>query len=593
MRELIQLNSEQFRRSALTLLRGDFDRRGCRYLLTLLWTHDLLLPILSDARIPLDRALAAAHVAAEIDPQLHIRITRYLISTTLDQQTIDENEATRLLQILGTINDSVSLQPFVRQMLLHPSARIRSKLSLLIGRSQAGNKSLATLLSDPDARVRANAVEALWHNDNPQIAVLVRAALEDSNNRVVGNAILGLYFAGDPLSIPAAISLVSHVEPLFRATAAWAMGETGDPRFLACLGRMLAGSVGQIRKAVFRAIGLIKKAAAVRAAAAPLCVSVLDVGTSPKGAIRVKAVVGAANAAGISPMAEIPSTAFVIETNGALVTDYTCSISATERISLALAIPRSGDLTQEDLLFIECAIQSSVRAKRPSDQWALARYSKEETKQANSATLLGQNLDLASDWAGDPVDAPVPKKPSYTANPAVLIREAESRSKRFETDPGLLATLRLLIATSPAGSGARHLVVVIPTPEFIEEEALDDLIQLAAAYRVSVHVLCLYPAPDYFELCHATRGFYREMAGFDEFPRDLEILCAGAAKHYQLDFMPTAGIEEFSIDVNLPSAAGCAHWRRPDFVGESNVGESNADESNKHESDCDEVASSD
>jgi hypothetical protein len=48
MRELIQFDSAEFRRSAVTLLRGEADRRGYRYLLTLLWTHDLLLPILSD-----------------------------------------------------------------------------------------------------------------------------------------------------------------------------------------------------------------------------------------------------------------------------------------------------------------------------------------------------------------------------------------------------------------------------------------------------------------------------------------------------------------------------------------------------------------
>lgn len=571
MRELIQLNSEQFRRSALTLLRGDFDRRGCRYLLTLLWTHDLLLPILSDERLPVGQALAAAQVAAEIDPQLHIRITRYLISTTLEQQTIDEKEATRLLQILGAINDSVSLQPFVRQMLLHPSPRIRSKLSLLIGRSQAGNKSLATLLSDSDARVRANAVEALWHNNNPQITQLVRAALDDGNNRVVGNAILGLYFAGDPLSISAALGLVSHVEPLFRATAAWAMGETGDPRFLTCLGRMLAGSVGQIRKAVFRAIGLIKKAAAARAAAPPLRVEVLNLATLPNGTTRVKAVVTVAmTASGRSQSEVLLPTAFVIEAEGIQVTDYSCSICGAERICLALAIPRSADLIEEDYLFLEQSVQSSLRGKRPSDQWAIARYSRDEPKPAHVVTLCGQDLGPNSNSLGDLEDDCGPARTSYTANSIALNRSGESRSQRFENDPSLAAALSGLITSAPAGIAAKHLVAVIPHPEFIASEVLDELVQVARKSRVSIHVLCVNPAPDYFQLCQATQGFYREMSSFEDLPEELEAICAGAAKHYQLDFAHPVEISNLTLDVNLAAAAGRTHWNRPDFLEESN-----------------------
>lgn len=562
MRELIQFDSAEFRRSAVTLLRGEADRRGYRYLLTLLWTHDLLLPILSDESIPIDRALFAAQVAADVDPQLHIRITRYLIATTLEQQTIKETEATRLLRILGSINDSVSLQPFVRQMLLHPSARIRSKLSLLIGRSQSGNKSLATLLSDPDARVRANAIEALWHNQNPQICTLVRAALDDANNRVVGNALLGLYFAGDTLAIHTAIKLTAHPEPLFRATAAWAMGETGDPRFLARLGRMLADSVGPLRKAVFRAIGLIKKAAAARAAGPPLRISILDVVTVANGKTRVQAVLTANMSASTI---DAPPTAFVIESNGALVTEYSCAARSDERAYIALAVPRGAGLGEEDCLIVEQAIKYCVRAKRVSDQWAIAWYSAGEPRTASTLTLFGQALD------SDPGAAVVSARASYTANPVALNRAAEARSNRFETDPSLLASLRGLIAGTPGGSGAKHLVAVVPDPEFIEDHVLAELIQVARACRLSIHVVSLYPAPQYFRLCCETQGFYRETTSLENLPLELEAICAGVAKLYQLEFAHAgenhAGDNhELALDVHLPSATGKCYWRRPGFL---------------------------
>ena len=563
MRELVGLNPDGFLRAAITLLCTEIDRRGCRYLLTLLGTQDMLLLVLSDERLPLAHAVVAAQIAAEVDPQLHIRITRYLIATTLDQQSIPESQATRLLDILGEINDSTSLQPFVRQMLLHPSARIRSKLSLLIRRSQSGNRSLTTLLSDADARVRANAVEALWHNANPDICAIVRGALDDTNNRVVGNAILGLYFAGHTSSITAAIKLTMHSNILFRATAAWAMGKTGDPRFLPLLGRMLADSGGTLRKTVFGSIASIKQARSARTSTPPLRVALLDVAENANGKTRVSAAILA-----VAPAQnfDVPATSFAIELGGVLITDYSCSVRASELTFVSLSLPYTADLGNEECVLLEHAVKSCLAAKGISDQWAIAKYANENRSIASDErtvpiTLFGQSMNPSAS------NGERSEKISYTANSTELTRILESESTRFESHSSLQASLGELIASAPSGSGAKHVVAIIPAPKLIGEDVLQQLIHAAKSSRISLHAICLRPAPEYLQLCRATQGFYRETDSFRNLRQELEIIYAGLTKAYLLDFDSVAGASHcekpLTLHVNLPSLTGKGLWFAP------------------------------
>lgn len=53
-------------------------------------------------------------------------------------------------------------------------------------------------LGESDPRVRANAIESLWGVDSPEARTLLSFATNDANNRVVGNALLGLYHLGNP-----------------------------------------------------------------------------------------------------------------------------------------------------------------------------------------------------------------------------------------------------------------------------------------------------------------------------------------------------------------------------------------------------------
>ena len=78
----------------------------------------------------------------------------------------------------------------------------------------------------------------------------------------MGNALLGLYYLGDCSVIPKIVKMADHEASLFRAAAAWVMGETGDARFVKTLARMLMEPNPTVRKRAFAAIGRIKAASA-------------------------------------------------------------------------------------------------------------------------------------------------------------------------------------------------------------------------------------------------------------------------------------------------------------------------------------------
>ena len=164
IRDLLVADYFGFRTAALVVLREPMDIRGLRYLITLLWTNDMLISILGDVTLSKELSITISKTAIKVDPQLHIRLTRFLVTGMLEGRDVEEKMANRLLEVLGAISEPHAIQGFLRQMLQHPNPKIRSKITLLIGSGGNGSRTLRKLLSDPEdvSRVRANALEALW-----------------------------------------------------------------------------------------------------------------------------------------------------------------------------------------------------------------------------------------------------------------------------------------------------------------------------------------------------------------------------------------------------------------------------------------------
>ena len=118
---------------------------------------------------------------------------------------------------------------------------------------------MKSFLASEDGRIRANAVESLWGRHDPEARALLRQSAEDPIGRVMVNALLGLYWAGEKEASARLIGLAISDDPARRASAAWAMGQTADEAFGPTLAQLCEDSAEAVRQAAVKSRVRLRK----------------------------------------------------------------------------------------------------------------------------------------------------------------------------------------------------------------------------------------------------------------------------------------------------------------------------------------------
>ena len=163
----------------------------------------------------------------------------------------------RILDILAALSDGFDLSRL--ELLAYPDKKVQSRAALLIGRAIKNPILLSHCFNDSDARVQASAVEAMWDMPADRARPLLIAAAKSANNRVAANALVGLYHHGDDSAICSLFQMAQRPDLSFRLSAVWAMGKTGDARFLPFLTELFKDSRGKLRLAATRALSQIRR----------------------------------------------------------------------------------------------------------------------------------------------------------------------------------------------------------------------------------------------------------------------------------------------------------------------------------------------
>jgi hypothetical protein len=198
-----------------------------------------------------------------IDNFFDVRLTRMLRADEDDEVILS------VLDVLDEISPGGRLIMTLSRLVRHPDKRIASKAALLLGRRVTNPLWVERHVGAEDARLRANVVEALWGTNTAFARQTLRACLDDNNNRVVGNALVGLHMLGDPSVPVTARRMLQDARAPFRWTAAWVMGRTGMEEFRESLELALADSSQQVRTAARRALRAIPVAKPGEAEAVP------------------------------------------------------------------------------------------------------------------------------------------------------------------------------------------------------------------------------------------------------------------------------------------------------------------------------------
>ncbi|MGA2434903.1 MAG: HEAT repeat domain-containing protein [Bryobacteraceae bacterium] len=481
-----------------------------------------MLPMCDPRLLPLEEEIQIARDLMKTDPLLDTKLARRFSQLAGEEASKMETEvAERILTVLGAISDGTRILPMLVQVLRHPDTRLRSKAALLVGRTNKSGQWTDRLLNEPDARVRANTIEALWGMDSPGARALFWEATKDPNNRVVGNALLGLHQLGDNATIPRLLALTASQDPLFRATAAWVMGETEDPRFLPALGQMIREPNSIARHCVFDAIAKIKRAV-TRAAEAPrlrLFLSTLK--PQADGKRRIRAIV---TQEGQNTLLAVTPARMVLWECSRMVADYTVErIGAPEALAIGMAIQEKQTPPAAADAVLDSTIKGCLAFKRTLDRWAVVRYHT-ETEPAGPAKNGTALCTLSAD--------------------ADVVRKEALRPSCVRS--GMLDAARLLMSAVARTPAVRHLLLVDdgePDPQPAEEMAKgwQVLVRQAATASISIHVVartCLSrPHLAYMAIaCDETGGIFLEAGDPENIPACCERICLNLLDYYEIRY---------------------------------------------------------
>lgn len=226
---------------------------------------EFLVQLADSTRFSRAELLAACRGLMALDSLLDVHLARLLPGRQGDS-VLSPESAVQVLDVLDEISPGGRLIQLLNHLTQHPDSRIASRATLFIGKRLRNPEWVSHLMASPDDRVRASVVESLW-DASARAACRLRAALKDKNNRVVGNALIGLHHLGEQGVVEFVKQMIRDRRPPFRWTAAWVMGKIGSREFIELLQQAVQDKDAQVRRSAERALTAIQQAPAAQAPA--------------------------------------------------------------------------------------------------------------------------------------------------------------------------------------------------------------------------------------------------------------------------------------------------------------------------------------
>jgi hypothetical protein len=551
LRNLFVNDSEGFRMNSIRLLKSGVDGPGSKYLATLLFQHSTLVDQICDPEhFTREEAFALAKQVARVEPLLDTKLARLLPTAHGGGKQLTPATQDRVLEVLDAVSEGTRIVPMLAHLVHDKNARLRSKAALIIGRRLQNARWAEKHLQEMDPRVRANAVEALWGSDSAGVKDILWQATRDENNRVVGNAALGIYNLLDPSVVPLCLEMAKDRRPEFRATAVWLMGQTSDARFLPAAMRLVVDRDTEVRNNALKAIARIKQRVAACTEAGSVRVEWLRAEIQSDGTRRLKAIL----LAGEETIRELSPLDVAVWEDANLATDYQLQEHRRpETLSIGFALCQQPGVSDEELHAGSESVLACLAKKKPGDFWGIARL----------GPLLSDNIQFrwqgATQEAG--VESPTEVDPIRYVVAADGVRKAvQSLPVRLPNTPIVIEALRLLLAGAANARGVRHMVL-LAGPEFPAGRELDAVAKNCLNAKTTVHVVGVgvnaaggHPLD---RLCSATGGFFLAAPAAADIGPAYERIFNAIEHRYEIHYrMAAARAAEASVKIQIHASRG-------------------------------------
>jgi HEAT repeat protein len=168
----------------------------------------------------------------------------------------------RALELIDRLQKAVVAAQWIRRTTEHPDPIVRSKAVKILSCLHVNVAFIEKQLGSKDARVRANAVEALWGVNTPTSRQLLERAANDPHQRVMANGLLGLSHLGIPGITRRIVQAAKTNSPELRRALAWLMGQTEGEQFEEELKRLAADPEETVKEQATRSLNGRKRGAA-------------------------------------------------------------------------------------------------------------------------------------------------------------------------------------------------------------------------------------------------------------------------------------------------------------------------------------------
>jgi hypothetical protein len=533
IRDLVDSDKEQFYFHASRVIRRFEESVGDRFLANLMLERGLLLRALCEPGLPEQCVRDVIKALLEENAENDLALVKAAVEQAQSNQLPAAREALlRVLNCLEQLVDTRRISPRLLPLLRHPDPRLRSKVVRIMGRCCRNVQWVARQLADPDPRTRANAVEGLWGIDDQESRALLQGAAHDPNNRVAGNALLGLYRVGDRSSMTELLKMAAEGPPLFRATAAWVMGESGDPRFRNVLKALADGGDSHVRQRAALSLQRMEAEAAKPELGLHWRMAAWRDPPEHEGAPK-RLRVAVERPDGDEPALILPIQFWIFEDEQPVL-DYSAEpLEVPDKLALAILLPVMADGSEFPVV---SGARRTLEWKRPQDAWTIVRYMPPPRWNA-TATLIGETIEIAS-----PDDIPVP------VDLPVFVADRESAAQSLEQapeDPAYRCIWDAIVETNHACAGVGsadtqpHLVIYCPGDAGIPPKVQS---QRLAALGLTTPIHCIARAANRFlqEICARSKGTYHLVASDTEVAEILEWLYVRPLARYSVTYQSAA-----------------------------------------------------
>jgi hypothetical protein len=562
LQQMLGSDQAAFSRASIRVLATATGSAGARYVLHLLRKHNLLMEALADPRgSRREDAVAAARMIPQIGAPLDADLERVLSAAlSLPPSVANAARVVRLLDVLEAASPQPRFYLFQSELMSYPDTLVRSKSAFLIASTSKSVSLVGKLLLDDDVRVQANAVEALWTFDAGDARSLLETAALSKTPRVAANGAVGLYRIGDLSSVRMLFSMAAQDDASPRTSAAWAMGETGDPRFLPFLTAWFPRSSGNERVNVLQALGRIRRREKTLAEAGSIEIRAWSATTN--GSRR--SLVLTLRSPERPDLSAMKPTQFAIWEGATLIEDYEISAQPNPALIVSgFVLPRFSSAADPYAIAVLEAMERCLPYKRADDLWRLDRYLIEPRNGEHGPPLEKAALPYEESLLGPFAKtqqrgflAAAEALRKIVESPGAKERAADDAIAAFDRQSDAIIKFsgkrKLFLFLAAQGAGRRVDWHIARLRSYVDNE------------RITLHGIAPQGAgglEEFQGLCLASEGGTFAVLRPEDVPGEVERIYAQSINRFEVTYrVPEQAAQAGSVQITSPNGCGRAEF---------------------------------